>query len=135
MSIRCMLIEPHKKAEVIYLEDTEYKTLRDIIGGIIGRTPVAEMPGLYILVDDECLYKEGLEFNRKVFNYLFYGVMLIVAEDTFEEDPDGYISLTDEQVAWVIENMGSPPDESEIPTQEDKEKYIVGSSFVIPFDF
>lgn len=135
MSIRCMLVEPHKKAEVIYLENTEYSTLRGIIGGMVGRTPVSEMPGLYILVDDECLYKEGLEFNRKVFNYLFYGVMLIVAEDIFEDDPEGYISLTDEQVAWVVENMGNPPTESEIPTQEDKEKYLNGSAFVIPFDF
>lgn len=135
MSIRCMLVEPHKEAEVIFLEDTEYKTLKGIIGGIIGRTPVEGVPGLYILADDECLYKEGLEFNRKVFNYLFYGTMLIVAEDTCEEDPEGYISLTDEQVAWVIENMENPPTESEIPTLEDKEKYIGGSSYVIPFDF
>ena len=49
---RCILIEPHKDAQIIFLEDTTYKTILSIIKGMIGRTPVAGMPNFYILADD-----------------------------------------------------------------------------------
>ena len=132
MSIRCMLIEPQKDAQIIYLEDTEYSTLKGFIGGILGRTPVGDMPGLYILADDEFLYKEGMVFNRKVFGQLFYGTLLIAAEDPNEFDPEGYISMTDEQVAWVNEYMGKAPDISETPTLEEKADYLSHASQVYP---
>lgn len=124
---RCILIEPHKDAQIIFLEDTTYKTIKSIIKGIIGRTPVAGMPHFYILADDEFLYKEGLDFNRRLDNYLFYGTLLVVNEDPDDPEAEGYISLTDEQVEWTMQNLGKAPDPSETPTEQEKMDYLKGA--------
>lgn len=121
---RCILIEPHKDAQIIFLEDTSFTTIKGIINGIIGRTPVVDMPHFYILADDEFLYKEELDFNRKLDNYLFYGTLLVVNEDPDDPEAEGYISLTDEQVAWTMEHLGKAPDPSETPTEQEKMAYI-----------
>lgn len=121
---RCILIEPHKDAQIIFLEDTSFTTIKGIINGIIGRTPVVDMPHFYILADDEFLYKEGLDFNRRLDNYLFYGTLLVVNEDPDDPEAEGYISLTDEQVAWTMEHLGKAPDLSETPTEQEKMAYI-----------
>lgn len=108
--MRAIKIMPGQRPEVINIS-SDYKELRNIIGGIVEYVPMEK--NLMLLCDEEFKLK-NLELNRRVEGINIAGPILIIGGP--EDEESVLTGLTDEDIVELKSKY------MEIPTFTDEEK-------------
>ncbi len=106
---RMLVIEPHKEPYEMVIPDG-LEPLRQAVEGDIECTYPFDDDNAFV-ISNENAKLEGLDGNRRLYNDIYAGVMLIAADDGY----GGITDLTDEQAARYTEQFRTP---EEIPREE-----------------